>query len=333
MPEPWSKILRRKTRPARHWVLWRIVRAAEWVFSHLAPRVSIALGAGLGRVAYYLDAPHRRLAVEQIRAAFAGEMDEAHIHRVARGVFENLGRSAAEICLARRFGEPFLRERYSFVGAENPVRCREQGQGFLFVTAHLDNWEMLGAAGALLLGLPMLAVAQRQSDAMLDQWLAETRQRLGMKLHARGADARSLLRGLRGGAALCALLDQDTEGVGCFVPFFGRDAFTLTGPALLALRAGVPVFAAFSRRNPDKLTHTVTIGEAITLPASGPPASGLPANSSGAKTDKEEAESKAHELTRLLMRATEQAIRQAPDQWVWFHRRWRRRPEGEGSGS
>ncbi|MCX7048494.1 MAG: lysophospholipid acyltransferase family protein [Candidatus Sumerlaeota bacterium] len=350
MAQSWSKKIRKMTRPARHWLLWRTAISVDWLIGHLPEYVALRLGATLGWLGWIFDRRDRRLALKHLKEAFGEGMDEVRRRWVARGAFMNLGRCAAEICLARRRGLDFIRERYTISGDTDKVReCIERGQGFIFVTAHLDNWELLGAAAVALLKAPMMPVAQIQSDSMIDRWLNETRRQLGMRIHTRGQDARALLKALREGAAVSVLLDQDTSGAGCFVPFFGKPAFTLTGPALLALRTGSPVFMGFSWRNPDGRTHRIRVTGPIELP---PPAreaelsnreaecsdSGVKRCNAEPKTENrkpktDDRESQARELTRLFMSETEKAIREAPEQWVWFHKRWKHQPETEEGNS
>jgi len=312
----WSKKLRKATRPARHWLLWQTVRAIESLMGALPPRAAIQWGARLGRLGLLVDRRDGRLAQRHLEQAFGAAMSEAQRRRVTRGIFENLGRCGAELCVVRRRGPAFLKDRYTFSGEENILRFVRAGRGAVVVTAHLDNWEMAGHCVTQLLGLRTLVVAQRQSDAMIEQWINDTRRRMGMTVHIRGEDARFLLQRLREGDVLFTLLDQDTGESGAFVPFFGRPAFTLTGPAILAVRTGVPLLTAFSRRNPDGLTHHIHFNEPLedSVPRDGVAPRG------------EERDRRAVELTRRATEQIEAAIRQAPDQWVWFHERWKRQP-------
>jgi KDO2-lipid IV(A) lauroyltransferase len=107
------------------------------------------------------------------------------------------------------------------------------------------------------------------------------------------------------------LMDQNAarrEGV--FVDFFGRPASTSRSIAVLALRTGTPVVPIFARRDPDGY-HTVVVHAALPSPET---------NGS---------EAAVVELTARCTAAIERAIREAPEQWLWSHDRWRTRPPGE----
>jgi len=103
------------------------------------------------------------------------------------------------------------------------------------------------------------------------------------------------------GRVVALLIDQDTRGAGVFVPFFGLPARTPPGPAVLALRSQVAVLTVFIRRRPDG-GHTIAF-ERVPLPPRG--------------------RDTVVALTARLTAAIEAAIRAAPADWVWWHRRWR----------
>jgi KDO2-lipid IV(A) lauroyltransferase len=111
---------------------------------------------------------------------------------------------------------------------------------------------------------------------------------------------------LRAGGSLGMLIDQDTRVEGVWVPFFGHPAFTPVGAARIALRQRAAAVPTFIERLPDG-THLARFHPPLDLPA-----------------DETEA-------TALLTRAIEDQIRRVPAQWVWMHRRWRRRPADEPS--
>jgi len=99
------------------------------------------------------------------------------------------------------------------------------------------------------------------------------------------------------------------------VPFFGRLASTRSGPIRIAMRLGVPVLPVFMGRQRDGRSHVVRVEEPLDL-----------VRGAEAEADPEAA------IVENVARATrciEDAIRDAPEQWVWTHRRWRTQPHGE----
>jgi KDO2-lipid IV(A) lauroyltransferase len=116
--------------------------------------------------------------------------------------------------------------------------------------------------------------------------------------------ARQLLRILRESEALALLVDQDIEAEGCWVPFFGRLAHTPLGPAHLALRRRAVVIPTFDERLPSG-RHRVTFHPPLEL------------------------DPDPVRATAQMSLVIEEQIRRRPEQWVWMHRRWRRRPPEE----
>jgi KDO2-lipid IV(A) lauroyltransferase len=171
------------------------------------------------------------------------------------------------------------------------------------LTGHCGNWELISAALSSR-GVRVLAIARELQDPVLHAAVVGLRTRLGVETIVRGSpDAASQMRSaLRGRALLAMLIDQDTDVRGAWVPFFGRPAWTPLGAAQLALRCRMSVVPAFDERRADG-SHLVRFHPPLELPED------------------------AVEATACMTRAIEDHIRRRPDQWVWTHRRWRRRPD------
>lgn len=117
------------------------------------------------------------------------------------------------------------------------------------------------------------------------------------------------LRSLRAGRIVAFVADQDARGSGVFVPFFGRPASTHRGPALLALRAGSPLFLGYGiRLAPGRFLGHL---ERVEVDRGG------------------EIDVAVDRLTAAFTAKLEEAIRRAPDQYFWHHRRWKTRPREE----
>jgi KDO2-lipid IV(A) lauroyltransferase len=268
------------------------------------------MGAGVGAVAWRVLASARRLALENLAAAFP-ETDERERARIGRAAMVNLGRAGMEFLML------FARRRTrieQWCVAEGDDRLRQAaagGRGVVFVTGHTGNWELL-AALVTRLGFPTTVVATPVYDPNLDAVLVAARAAQGVETISRGSPsaARQLLSALRRNAVLGLLIDQDTDVEGAFVPFFGRPAYTPTGAAALALRTGAAVVCGFLVREGGS-RHRMVVQGPIALVRTG------------------DQQRDVLENTALLTALIETHIRTYPEQWVWFHRRWKRRPEQE----
>jgi KDO2-lipid IV(A) lauroyltransferase len=270
-------------------------------------RRSQRLGAAIGRLGWWVDRRDRRRALEHLEIAFP-EMPAAARREIARSCFEHLGKTMMEMLQLLHLDCEGLARVLTVEGWETVADLQRQGRPLLFLTAHCGTWETLGAAAGCR-GLPITGIARQQDDARVDAVSIDLRARFGARTILRGSPEarRELLRVLRGGSALAMLIDQDTKKVdGAWVPFFGRLAWTPTGAAEIALRQGFAVLPAFDERRPDG-SHLLRILPPLELP--GDPVA----------------------ATAAMTRAIEEQVRRRPEQWVWVHRRWRRRPPEEGA--
>jgi KDO2-lipid IV(A) lauroyltransferase len=275
--------------------------------------VVLAAGRAVGDLAFAVQPRRRRRAAEGLARALSRRPDSAEVRAMVRGVFRGLGMNLAEICWVA--GDPSRADRLvAFEGLDHLEAARSRGRGVVLITGHLGSWE-LAAAALVRRGVPLAVIARQAADQQVNEFLVGLRSRFGVRTILRGSAgaARQILRALRDGGALAALIDQDMEAEGIFVDFFGRPAFTPTGPVSLALRAGSPMVFVATWRLPDG-THRLRID---------PPIEPDPAG------DREAA---VRRHTAAFTGWLEGRIREHPEQWVWIHRRWRRRPPAAGGG-
>jgi len=284
-------------------VLARAIRGLGAAVGALPVPVALALGRGLGTVAYAFMAGPRALAIAHMGLAFP-DLDRTARARLARETFRHAGQSFVELALWTK-----LTRRPGYVAVEGDEAIRAalaEGRGCIAVAGHLGNWELLAATMAAR-GWPITVVARQVNDLRFHRLIYDFRTAAGVEVLLRDdASFLSAVRGaLRRGRIVALLIDQDTRGAGVFVPFFGRPARTPPGAALLALRARVPVLTAFIERRRDG-GHLIRVA-----PLDVPPGNGR---------------GRVIELTARMTAAIEAQIRRAPAEWVWWHERWRRRP-------
>ncbi len=132
--------------------------------------------------------------------------------------------------------------RVDAVDAEQFVARRLARQPTIVVLAHTGNWEW-GGAWASITCNGVTAVAESLGDPMMTQWFLETRRRLGIKIILTGGDvALSLLRSLRDGELVALLADRDISGTGEVVKFLGENIALASGPGVLSVMSGAPIF-------------------------------------------------------------------------------------------
>jgi Kdo2-lipid IVA lauroyltransferase/acyltransferase len=289
-----------------HRAQYVLLRAFAALLGLLSWRASTELAGSVGTLFYAPLRIRRRVAERQIAAAFP-EFSSREVQRVARESYRHLGRVAAETALLSRLDTSSILARVEgFDGLELIASRMAEGRGAIILTGHLGNWELGGAAFAAT-GLPIDVVVRLMGNPLFDGYLSRTRLRLGMTV-VRDRDAvRHTARAIRGGRAIAFLIDQSgLHLASSFVPFFGRPAKTPRGPAVFALRLDAPVFFAVSMRLPDGRYH-IHFREIV--------------SERSGDTDRD-VDAILNEYSRLL----EHYVREAPDQYFWQHRRWKRQP-------
>ena len=275
---------------------------AALLLAYLPLAPALWLGRRLGDAAWAVLGGRRRVCLANLRRAFGPDAAPDELARLGRRSFEHLGMNAVEF--SRMFFRPpaTLLARVEMTGHEHLEAALRGGRGALIVSAHYGNWELLparivqsGHAGAAV-------VVRPQPHPVLEAIAARMRRRGGLALIDKRHGLREILSTLRAGALVGLLLDQNaSRQEGVFVPFFGEPASTSKGLALVARRSGAAVVPAFIRRTGPG-THCVEIEPALP------------------RVDDVAA------LTALVNATIERAIRRAPEQWFWVHRRWRTRP-------
>jgi Kdo2-lipid IVA lauroyltransferase/acyltransferase len=288
------------------WAVRRLVSAAN-----RAPRErALAVAGSFGRGWARLGGPRTALARAQLREVFP-DWSEAERSAVLARMFANLARGFVEFATLPRLSRDELRALADVEGLEHyeALRRAAPGGGIVCLTAHFGSWELLVAVMAAH-GIPIAVVHRTRDNPLLDDLMGELRAASGAELLPRGSAARAALRGLRDGKVVAMTLDQNaSRSEGVFVPFFGRPACTRAGPARLAMRTGAPVVPVFIERIGETARHRVRIQPPLPLvPEGDDPAAALVEN------------------VARMTRVVEDAIRRAPDQWIWTHRRWKTQP-------
>jgi KDO2-lipid IV(A) lauroyltransferase len=264
------------------------------------------LGGVLGMLGYYLIPRERRRTLEHLRIAFSGEKGLAERKRIARNSFCNMGKNVVEMVNLSRV-RPDLDRRVILEGRKHLDDALAQGRGVIWLTAHLGNWEMIGWTMACL-GYPVNVVARAVYDERLNRLLLKYREDASVRVILRDSPSagRQILQALKQGEILGMLIDQDTKVKGVMADFFGRKANTPAGPAILAVRRGVPVLPGFIHRVSNE-KHRIVIYPPVEVQ----------------KTEDSDQDAVAN--TERFNQVIEREIRRYPDQWVWVHRRWRRK--------
>lgn len=297
-----------KRKPYR-FLLYILLELANIIILILPYRTAVFLGGFFGGLAYTILPKYRNITLDNLRSAFAGEKSEKEIKRIARDVFRNLGKTAVECLSFRKLNQKDISQLVEDKGISVLKKALSQGKGAIAVGSHLGNWEA-SAAYTALAGLDVTVIARRIYYHYYNNFLVSIRNSKGVKTLYRDDKGvlRKSLESLNSNEILAIVPDQDVDSVnGVFVDFFGRKAYTPTGPVNLALLSGAPLIPAFIVRENGRLRFFAE--EPIYVESSG-----------DRKND-------VIKYTQKWSNVVEKYIRMYPSQWVWMHKRWKTRPE------
>ena len=288
--------------------------AAAWPFIKILgamPRpLSRAFAIGISQVVYLLHFRLRQVGMRNLAMVFP-EKSEAERARILRGVFASLGRQLAELCQFPKYTPENIDDVVTYDGLENYERAYARRKGVLFLTAHFGGWELSAFAHSLH-GHWLHIVMRPMDNQYLDRLLQNYRTMHGNKTVAKDDFVRGLLAAMKAGETVGILMDTNmTPPQGIFVDFFGIPACTASGLARIALRTDAAVVPGFTIWDPALRKYRLRFDPALELIRSGDLEADIAAN------------------TQLFTRVIEDYVRNYPDQWLWVHRRWKTRPEGQ----
>jgi Kdo2-lipid IVA lauroyltransferase/acyltransferase len=290
---------------AGEWLFVGLVRLAFGFLRALGPERASNLGGAVMRGVGPL-LPAHRTALSNIRAAFPG-MADAEVRRIAKGAWENLGRTGAEYAHLHHLfdfdADNPSAGRTEVAGVEHFFALRDDNKPGIIFSAHLGNWE-LPAICAARYGLAATAVYRAPNNPGAKRIIHEIRSGTMGGLAASGPGAAYAMRDvLEGGGHLGMLIDQHfTRGVA--VPFMGRPAFTNPVLGMFARHFECPVHGVRVIRLPGyRFRLELTPPLAFLRKANGD------IDVAGA--------------TAAMTAVIDGWVREHPEQWLWMHRRWR----------
>jgi Kdo2-lipid IVA lauroyltransferase/acyltransferase len=288
--------------------------AAAWPFIKilgiLPRRLSRALAIALAQMIYFLHVRLRRVGMRNLALAFP-EKTEAERARILRGVFTSLGRQLAEVCQLPKYTRENIDEVVVYDGLENYERAYARGKGVLFVTAHFGAWELSAFAHSLH-GHWLHVVMRPMDNDYLDRLIQSYRTMYGNKTVGKDDFVRGLLAAMKAGEVVGILMDTNmTPPQGVFVDFFGIPACTASGLARIALRTDAAVVPGFTIWDEAVGKYRLRFDPAVELVRTGDLEADIVAN------------------TQKFTAVIEEYVRKYPEQWLWVHRRWKTRPEGQ----
>lgn len=294
----------RRRNPLRQ-ALTAAVSIGGYCFFRLLP-LPLGRRAGrlLGRIGLLLPRLHR-VGMQNLDLAYGDSLTLAEKRRILRGAAENLGIVLAEFPHLPAIATGDISRLASVSGMERIP----SGSGALFIGAHQANWEWAG---------PLMArhdfgaaeVVRPLDNPLVNALVDRARRASGVHTIVKDDAGAEIVRLLRQQGKVGILVDQSPRHNAVPSTFFGQPCWSTIAPVMIAVRTRVPVFPVSIHRRPD-WRYEVELGPPIELERTGDLRRDLVANS------------------QRCQDAIEAIIRAHPEQWLWFHRRWKQRPRLE----
>jgi len=270
--------------------------------------VALRIGHFIGFLVYYVLPIRKKIVMQNLETAFGGEKTESELRRIARRCYQNFCSIFTEVFripvltpsrIMSLINEIEGEEYFNEVGREN-------GR-YLVVTAHLGNWEMIGTYFAST-GVPLSVTARPMHDPYWNKELNKSREEKGIAIISTRESPKQIISHIRKGRIVAFLVDQDARRVGIFVDFFGKPASTFAGPAIFMEKFQLPILPVFTVRN--GIAHHKVIFKRPLYPDS-------------FVRQGEDRDKIIERIVQQYTRIIESVVRDYPEHYFWFHRRWK----------
>ena len=279
--------------------------------SRLMPRSWwLAFFGWLGKMAYGFQSRFKDLVIYHLGLAFGKEKSTKEILALSKEVYVMIGKNGGDILRSWSIKTREQLEKFVILeGKEHAEKAKARGKGIIYFTGHIGAFELMITTMGLH-GMPFMVIGTALKDDRLNDILVQFRAAHGSEPIQRGRETFKLIKTLKSGGAVGMLIDQDTRVKSRFVNFFGMQASTPVGAAMMAMKTGAAVIPATIHLGKDYKQHMVLLPELELI-----------------NTGDEEKDMIAN--TQVFTTILEQAIRRHPAQWVWMHERWKTRPGEE----
>jgi Kdo2-lipid IVA lauroyltransferase/acyltransferase len=292
----------------------QIEYALAWLllktFGRMPRRVAGQAAAAVAWLGFHLALRQRRAGLRNLEMALPRVTPQQRL-KILQGCFQNLGRLLVEFSHFPELNPGNISKFVIHDGLENYVEALRRGRGIIFMTAHFGSWELSSFAQSLY-GYPLKFVVRPIDNSKVDALITHYRMLGGNVPIQRRQAGRDILKALRANDAVGILFDQNTTSdEGIFVDFFGVSAATTPAIATFALRTGAAVLPGFLIWEEGLGKHRLRFDPPVKLIETG------------------NLEHDVVENTKIFNQILESYVRKYPDHWLWIHKRWKTRPDGE----
>lgn len=293
------------------WSQYIPLRAVASLVGCCPIKLNMQSSKSIGRLYYQLEKNRRKRAFGNIQASFP-DMPDEDVRSLTKKSMEHMFQLfVAEGVQMPSLITPTTWQNYiTFKNIDQIAQRLAHKKPTIFITGHCGNWELLGYALSVL-GYPIAALARPLDNHLINDWILGIRERYGLQIITKWGGVSVMQDLIKCNTNIGFIADQNAGDRGMFVPFFGRLASTYKSIGLLAMRYEIPIAAVHAKRLDGQFKYEISTTDFIT------------------PKEWKAQEDPLYYITARYNRAIEQMIRDAPEQYLWLHRRWKSRPKFE----
>lgn len=287
-----------------HYIEYYALKIISFIICILPERLALWKAKNFGTFLYYIIPLRKKIVLRNLSIAFP-EKSEDDKRKIALKCYQHYAILFARFMRPPKLSEKYFRDKViNYDDAKAKAIEDFKDKGSIGLTAHFGDWEFLGSVLSFM-GYPMTGVAKPMHNPLVDKYVIKMRDKKGLRMIETGGFFKKVVTLIKSKKTVVFIADQDARKDGYFEDFFGKPASTFGGPALFSLKLNLPIYPWFC----------VSIGggkyKIIFKDPIFPPKE---------CSDKEEA---MREITRKHISVLEEVIREYPEQYFWFHRRWK----------
>ena len=289
-----------------------IILAVTKLFRLLPERMAISIGLFFSWVLHRIIKFRYKIIHNQLTVVYGKKKSSEEIDCLIGAIYRHLGLMAVELLRLPGISKKEIQEKTIFHGNDIAKKAIAKGKGVIALMGHIGNWELMGPAWVQQ-GYKISAIGKEMKSGPGNIFISLIRDDNGVTTIPRSNSLKDILRILEDNGIVAVMIDQNmTANEGLFVDFFGYQACTLPGLAVLAARSGAVVLPTYCYRDTDLKHHHIVVLPEVPL-----------------ETGLTNTRLKIIHNTERFTKVLESIIEKHPEQWLWIHKRWKTRPKEE----
>jgi len=280
----------------------------QWIVKNTPKKILNFILNIISLLAFYLDKKHKRIIKINLDFAFKDELGQKEKEKIIKKCYKNLIYNLADFVKNQGISKEELAKKVEFKNEKILIDALNKKEKIILITAHYGNWELLPLAIAAFFS-PIVIVGRSLDSKIMNEILKKNREQYNIKLLDKKGAMKGLIKELKNNRIVGLLVDQNTaENEGILINFFEKLARHTPTASLLAKKFNAKIIPVFIHSdNYEK--YIITFYQPIKY------------------NNTENSQEEIKKCTQAQASITEKVIRQKPDEWFWFHKRWKNQYE------